>query len=201
MIVSYLPNRVPLPNFPLRYLFVWQVRLSAVQQTLTQNRWEGPAGGLLGGGPWPGLVTASRECAPAASYTPLGLFSQPVLAGPAGAVCACWKDVQVTPRWSWIHQYYPVRCTSEQPITADRGHSFGCWQDEPSASLVVSLLMCDVHCFLLEHGNPQFGLFNNMVCLWTCFAVHLRPLYIYVCLTGCILAYVYIIKNIFDCVL
>ena len=46
---------------------------------------------------WPGLVAAGRECVPAASYAPVGPFSWLVVAGPAGAVCACWRVAQVTP--------------------------------------------------------------------------------------------------------
>ena len=79
------------------------------------------------------LVAAGRECVPAASYAPVGPFSRPVVAVPAGAVCLRWRVVRVTPGGSWIHVSGPLHRR-----IADRGHSFGCQQDKPSASLVTT---------------------------------------------------------------
>ena len=75
-----------------------------------------------------------------------------VVAGPAGAVCPRWRVARVTPGGSWIHGSGPLHRR-----TADRGHSFGCQQDKPSASLVttnrtsmcIDLQMYAVDCFLL----------------------------------------------------
>ena len=120
--------------------------------TTSESLWVARWGPSAGGGLWPGLVAAGRECVPAASYAPVGPFSRLVVAGPAGAVCPRWRVARVTPGCSWIHGSGPLRWR-----TADRGHSFGCQQDKPSASLVttnrtsmcIDLHMCLYSCMLL----------------------------------------------------
>ena len=111
-LVSNLPHEVLLPNFLLRYLTVRRVRLSVdavdtTSESLGGARW-GPS---AGGGLRPGPVAAGRECVPAASYAPVGPFSRPVVAGPAGAVCPRWRVARVTPGDR-------VRCIGGQPIAA-----------------------------------------------------------------------------------
>ena len=120
-----------------------------VQWTQPRNPWEGPAGALLRVGD---LVAAGRECVPTASYAPVGPFSRLEVAGPTGAICPWWRVARVTPRGLWIHGSGPLHRR-----TADCGHSFGCQQDEPSASLVttkrtsmcIDLLIYAVDCCLL----------------------------------------------------
>ena len=153
LIVSNLPHEVLLPNFLLRYLTVRRVQLSVgavdtTSESLGGARWGPSAGERL----CPGLVAAGRQCVPAASYAPVGPFSRPVAAGPPGAVCPRWRVARVTPGGSWIHGSGPLHWR-----TADRGHSFGCQLDKPSASLVttnktsmcIDLQMCVYSCMLL----------------------------------------------------
>ena len=128
-------------------------------QACSAVRWcSGHNLGILGRGPsadgglWLGLVAAGRGCVPAASFAPVGPFLRPVVAGPAGAVCPRWRVARVTPGGSWIHGSGPLHRR-----TTDRGHSFGCQQDKPSASLVttnrtsmcIDFQMCLYSCMLL----------------------------------------------------
>ena len=120
-----------------------------VQWTQPRNPWEGPARTLLwvgdsGQALWLLVMSAYLQW-----HAPVGPFSRLVVARPAGAVCPCWRVTWVTPGGSWIH--------GSGLWTADRGHSFGCQQDEPSASLVttnktsmcIDLQMCLYSCMRL----------------------------------------------------
>ena len=82
--------------------------------------------GILGRGPlgpFCGWGTLAGPCGcrswarvPAASYAPVGPFSRPVVARPAGAVCPCWRVARVTPG---VHESMDmVRCIGGQPIAA-----------------------------------------------------------------------------------
>ena len=67
--------------------------MDTTSESLGGARW----GLSAGGGLWPGLVAAGRDCVPAASHAPVGTFSRLVVAGPAGAVCPRWRVARVTP--------------------------------------------------------------------------------------------------------
>ena len=102
LIVSYLPHKVLLPNFPLRYSTGGRVRLSVdagdtTSESLGGAHWHPSVGGVL----WPSLVVVSHECVPAAIYAPMGPFSWLMVVGLAGVVCACWRVAWNTPDGSW----------------------------------------------------------------------------------------------------
>ena len=92
---------------------------------------------------------------------PVGPFSRPVVAGPAGAVCPRWRVARVTPGGSWIHVSGPLHRR-----TNDRGHSFAIlvaskislrlfwWPPtEHQCVLVYRCVFTHVCCWLFSVGN------------------------------------------------
>ena len=141
LIVSYLPHKVLLPNFPLRYSTGGRVRLSVDAEDITSEslggaHWHPSVGGVL----WPSLVVASHECVPAAIYAPMGPFSWFMVGGPA-LVSVSAGGLRGTLPWGHgIHESSPLH-----QWTANHSQSFGCQQDEPSAFLVTTNRIYNVY--------------------------------------------------------
>ena len=129
--------RSPFPNFPLRYFTVRRIRLSVGAVDTTSESLGGvrlgfSVGGDSGWALWLLVATAYLQRVMLQWVHSRGLW----LPGPlvlfvlAGGLRGSLPGVH--------ESINLVRCTGGQPITADRSHSSGCQQDEPSASLVTT---------------------------------------------------------------
>ena len=103
----------------------------------------GPLGPFCGRGLWLGLVAAGREAYlqrvmlqwvhSRGLWLPGPLVLSVLAGGLRGSLPGVHESINL------------IRCTGGQPITADRSHSSGCQQDEPSASLVTTNRINNVH--------------------------------------------------------
>ena len=141
LIVSYLAHEVLLPNFLLRYLTGGCVRLSVDAEDTTSEsfggaRWHPSVGGGSGQALWLPVTSALLQWVMLQWVRSRGLWlpGPMVLSVPAGGLCG------IIPQGHGIHE-----SGSLHQRTANHGHSFGCQQDEPSASLVTTNRIYNVY--------------------------------------------------------